>query len=147
MSNITSSSKVTFDYPLASLPYAQSQSQWSEETIAKPKPVLATKRSLRSLGFHPPYAPNDVAYLRYSSHTPDYHLYRFKGAHISSLSTPDTRYHTAVFELAGQRGHTAYAFDIEEDCWAQLTFRVPTFVTRCLARFVLVFPYPGETFI
>jgi hypothetical protein len=127
MSSIATSSKVTLSHSPSSI-YANQGSHWSEDTIPKPKPVLVSKRSLRSLGFHPPYAIGDPAYLRFSSDTPDYHLYQFKGAHVSSLSTPETRYYTSVFELDGQHGHNVYAFDITEDCEAQRRFRVPKFI-------------------
>ena len=84
MSSIATSSKATLGHSPSS-PYISQESHWSEDTISKPKPVLVSKRSLHSLGFHPPYAIGDPAYLRLSSDTPDYHLYQFKGAHIVSL--------------------------------------------------------------
>ena len=124
MSSITTSSK---GHSPSSL-YVNQESHWSEDSISKPKPVLVSKRSLCSLGFHPPYTIGDPAYLRFSSDTPNYHLYQFKGAHISSLSTLETRYYTSVFELDGQHGHNVYAFDITEDCETRRRFRVPKFI-------------------
>ena len=127
MSSIATSSKATLGHSPSSL-YVNQESHWSKDSISKPKPVLVSKRLLCSLGFHPPYAIGDPAYLRFSSETPEYPLYQFKGAHISSLSTPETRYYTSMFELAEQHGHNVYAFDITEDCETQHRFKVPKFI-------------------
>ena len=107
MSNFASSSKVTLDDP----PFLQST--WSLDTIDEPKPALIAKRSLKNLGFHPPYVKDDIAYLQFGS-SPFYQAYVYRGSNINR------QYYTAVFEsVEGHDRPVTYTFDVEEACDTQ----------------------------
>lgn len=125
MAYSTSTSRITLNQSAYHLPTSYlspiessspNTSRWSSTTahVSKPKPLI-TKKSIRNLGLHPPYSIGDIAYLRYDSSS-RFDPYVFKGTHISSLSTDQDTYYTAVFQSTGNLGHTAYAIDLMEDC-------------------------------
>ena len=128
MSNIASSSKLSpqYLYPPSTIPSTSSSSEaqlsslntsrWSSASslLQKPKPALLSKRSLRRLGYHPPYSIGDHAYLRSCPDSP-LQPYTFQGTHISDHSTPEKTYYIAVFESSRNHIHTVYAFDVMDN--------------------------------
>ena len=138
MSSLATSSKLTLSNSLSPPLYPPSghtdpsASHWSlDSVIPKPKPAMRASKSLRNLGFHPPYAINDIAYLQHSSPylpSPHYDPYRFEGSHVTLTSQNNLQY-TAVFRSAGQCGYNAVAFETEEDCQIdRRSHRIPTIV-------------------
>ena len=138
MSNIASSSKISPQhlYPPSAVPSTSSSSEeqlsspktsrWSSASslLQKPKPTLLSKRSLRRLGYHPPYSTGDHAYLRRCPDSP-LQPYTFQGTHISHLSTPEKTYYIAVFESSRNPIHTVYAFDVMDNPQRYQSHRKP----------------------